>query len=90
MELKLFLTVFTTIFIAEIGDKTQLATMLYASSTDHGKLSVFLGASAALILASGFGVLVGTALSHAINPRSMSWIAGAAFIVVGIWTIIKA
>jgi len=90
MELKLFLTVFTTIFIAEIGDKTQLATLLYASGTDHNKLTVFAGASAALILASGLGVLVGTFLSHAIHPRYMSWIAGAAFILVGIWTIARA
>jgi putative Ca2+/H+ antiporter (TMEM165/GDT1 family) len=90
MELKLFLTVFITIFIAEIGDKTQLATLLYASGTDHHKLTVFAGASAALVLASGLGVLIGTALSQVVNPKVMSWIAGAAFIAVGIWTIGRA
>ena len=50
MDWKLLITVFSTIFIAEIGDKTQLATLLYASGADASKLTVFLGASLALIL----------------------------------------
>ena len=51
MELKALLTVFVTIFLAELGDKTQLATLLYASDKDVAKLTVFLGASLALIAA---------------------------------------
>jgi putative Ca2+/H+ antiporter (TMEM165/GDT1 family) len=90
MDWKLLLTVFSTIFVAEIGDKTQLATLLYASGAEVSKLTVFLGASLALILTSALGVLVGSALSHAINPKYLAWVAGVGFIAVGIWTIVKA
>jgi putative Ca2+/H+ antiporter (TMEM165/GDT1 family) len=90
MDWKLLLTVFSTIFIAEIGDKTQLATLLYASDVEVSKLTVFLGASLALILTSAVGVLVGSALSHYIDPKYLAWVAGVGFIAVGIWTIVKA
>jgi putative Ca2+/H+ antiporter (TMEM165/GDT1 family) len=90
MDWKLLLTVFSTIFIAEIGDKTQLATLLYASGTEVSKLSVFVGASGALILTSALGVLVGSAVSHYLNPKYLAWVAGIGFIAVGIWTIAKA
>ena len=49
MDLRFFLTVFTTVFLAELGDKTQLATFLYASDAAHSKLTVFLGAASALV-----------------------------------------
>jgi putative Ca2+/H+ antiporter (TMEM165/GDT1 family) len=90
MDWKLLLTVFSTVFIAEIGDKTQLATLLYASDVEVSKLTVFLGASLALILTSALGVLVGSALSHSIDPKYLAWVAGVGFIAVGIWTIVKA
>ena len=59
MDLKILLTVFTVIFVAEIGDKTQLATMLFAADKEVSKFTVFLGASLALIAASAIGVLAG-------------------------------
>jgi putative Ca2+/H+ antiporter (TMEM165/GDT1 family) len=90
MDWKLLLTVFSTIFIAEIGDKTQLATLLYASGPQANKPTVFLGAALALVLTSALGVLVGAFLSQYLNPKYLSWVAGAGFIVVGIWTILKA
>ena len=90
MDWKLLLTVFSTIFIAEIGDKTQLATLLYASGSQANKPTVFLGAALALVLTSALGVLVGAFLSQYLNPKYLSWVAGAGFIVVGIWTILKA
>jgi putative Ca2+/H+ antiporter (TMEM165/GDT1 family) len=90
MDWKLLFTVFATIFVAEIGDKTQLATLLYASGAEASRLTVFLGASLALILTSALGVLVGSALSHYINPQYLAWVAGVGFIAVGIWTIVKA
>jgi putative Ca2+/H+ antiporter (TMEM165/GDT1 family) len=90
MDWKLLLTVFSTIFVAEIGDKTQLATLLYASGVEVSKLTVFLGASLALMLTSALGVLVGSALSHYVDPKYLTWVAGVGFIAVGIWTIVKA
>jgi putative Ca2+/H+ antiporter (TMEM165/GDT1 family) len=90
MDWKLLFTVFATIFVAEIGDKTQLATLLYASGAEASKLTVFLGASLALILTSALGVLVGAALSQYLDPKYLAWVAGVGFIAVGIWTIVKA
>jgi len=90
MDWKLLCTVFATIFVAEIGDKTQLATLLYASGAEASKLTVFLGASLALILTSALGVLVGAMLSQHLNPKYLAWVAGVGFIAVGIWTIVKA
>jgi putative Ca2+/H+ antiporter (TMEM165/GDT1 family) len=90
MDWRLLFTVFSTVFIAEIGDKTQLATLLYASGPQTSKLTVFLGAALALVLTSALGVLVGALLSQYLNPKYLAWVAGAGFIAVGIWTILKA
>jgi putative Ca2+/H+ antiporter (TMEM165/GDT1 family) len=90
MDIKVLATVFATVFIAELGDKTQLATMLYAADREVSKWTVFLGASAALIVASGLGVLAGTVLSNFINERVLHYIAGVGFILVGIWTLVRA
>ncbi|WP_101760604.1 TMEM165/GDT1 family protein [Oceanicoccus sp. KOV_DT_Chl] len=87
MELKIFLTIFTTVFIAELGDKTQLATMLYAADKDVSKWMVFFAASAALILASAIGVIAGQWLSQHIDERQLSSIAGIGFIAIGVWTL---
>lgn len=90
MDPKILTTVFLTIFIAELGDKTQLATLLYAADKGVGKLTVFLGASLALITASALGVFAGHFLSEHINTRYLHYVAGAGFIAIGIWTLMKA
>jgi putative Ca2+/H+ antiporter (TMEM165/GDT1 family) len=90
MDLKLLLTVFSTVFIAELGDKTQFATLLYAAGPTNSKLTVFLGSALALVMASGIAVLAGSFFTQHINPKYLSWIAGLGFIGVGIWTIIRA
>ena len=90
MDWKLLVAVFSTIFIAEIGDKTQLATIFYASGAEYGKLTVFLGSSLALVSTSALGALVGTSLAQSLNPKYLSWVAGAGFIGIGLWMIIKA
>jgi putative Ca2+/H+ antiporter (TMEM165/GDT1 family) len=87
MEWKLFATVFGAIFIAEMADKTQLVTMLFAADKDAGKWTVFLGSALALTLASAIGVAAGALLSQVINARMMSIIAGAGFIVIGVFTL---
>lgn len=90
MDLKIFLTVFITIFIAEIGDKTQLATLLFAADKEVNKLTVFAGASLALIVAAGVGVLAGGIMSNYISEKYLHYIAGMGFIGIGIWAIVKA
>ena len=90
LDLKILFTVFGAVFIAELGDKTQLATMLFAADKQVSKWTVFIGASLALILASAIGVLLGSLLSNYINEKTLSYVAGCAFIVIGSYTIYQA
>ncbi|MEW8026692.1 MAG: TMEM165/GDT1 family protein [Candidatus Thiodiazotropha sp.] len=90
MDYKILATVFTVVFIAELGDKTQLATMLFAADKEVSKFTVFVGASLALILASGIGVLAGSLLSQYISEKHLHYVAGIGFIVIGVWTLLKA
>jgi putative Ca2+/H+ antiporter (TMEM165/GDT1 family) len=90
LEYKVLLTVFIAVFIAELGDKTQLATMLFAADKEVSKLTVFFGASLALIVASGIGVLAGSAVSQYIGEKQLNYIAGIGFIGIGAWTLVKA
>lgn len=89
VELKVLFTVFTAVFIAELGDKTQLATMLFAADKEVSKLTVFLGASLALIVASGIGVLAGGIISQYVSEKTLNYVAGAGFIAIGIWTVLR-
>ena len=88
MDLRLFATVFSTIFIAELGDKTQLATVLYASDASHPKFTVFAASAAALILTSALGVLAGSLVAEHVNPKIVRWAAGFGFIAVGVWVLL--
>ncbi len=90
MDYKILVTVFITVFIAELGDKTQLATLLFAADKEVSKWSVFFGASLALILTSAIGVLAGGVISSYISARHLSYIAGVGFIGIGIWTLFRA
>lgn len=90
MEFKVLATVFLTVFIAELGDKTQLATMLFAADKEVSKFTVFIGASLALILASAIGVLAGGLISQYVSERNLNYIAGIGFIGIGLWTLLRA
>ena len=90
IDIKVLATVFTAVFIAELGDKTQLATLLFASDKDVNKLTVFIGASLALIVATAIGVLAGGFLANYINIKYLNYIAGVGFIGIGLWTLISA
>ena len=90
MDWKILLTVFAVVFIAELGDKTQIATLLFATDQQVSKWLVFAGASLALICASALGVVAGGALSHVLNPKVLGTIAGAGFMVIGAFTLIKS
>lgn len=90
MNWELLSTVFTTVFLAELGDKTQLATLLYASREDRALLTVFIGAAGALVLTTALGVTIGGFIGRLVSPRALAYVAGTGFILVGIWTIVKA
>lgn len=82
MEWKIFGTAFLTLFLAELGDKTQLAVITMSAKTES-KVAVFLGASLALVLVSLLGVLVGGILSQYIPTEWLQRIVAVAFIVIG-------
>jgi putative Ca2+/H+ antiporter (TMEM165/GDT1 family) len=90
MDLKVLTTVFVSVFLAELGDKTQLATVLFASEADLSKVTVFVAASAALVVATGIGVLAGDLVSLYVNPTTLKYVAGAGFIAIGVWTLANA
>lgn len=90
MDMKLFVTVFATVFLAEIGDKTQLATLLYATDAKNSKWLVFAAAALALVITSAIGVIAGSFLSQHINPKYLNYLAGAGFIAIGVWTLARA
>ena len=90
MDWKIFLTIFAAVFIAELGDKTQLATMLFATDKEVSKYLVFFAASAALIVASAMGVLAGSLFSEFINEKYLHYIAGIGFIMIGAFTLYNA
>ena len=85
--LRTFGTIFLTVFLAELGDKTQLATMLFAAQ-GRSKWLVFAAAGAALVVAAEIGVLVGGAIERWVSPRTLKVIAGIGFIAIGLWTLL--
>jgi putative Ca2+/H+ antiporter (TMEM165/GDT1 family) len=89
VDWKILLTVFATVFIAELGDKTQLATLLFAADKEVSKWLVFAGASLALIATSAIGVLAGGVISRYVSEQTLHVIAGVGFIAIGLWTLWK-
>ncbi|MDW7650804.1 MAG: TMEM165/GDT1 family protein [Bacillota bacterium] len=83
MVFKAFLTTFALVFLAELGDKTQLATMLMVSQGQSAKI-VFLGAASALVLSSLIGVLAGAWLTRVFPPNVLQTGAGVAFMIIGL------
>ena len=90
MDWKVFITIFISVFIAELGDKTQLATMLFAADKEISKYTVFVAASAALVVAAAIGVLAGHLLSEYINTKYLHYVAGVGFIGIGLFTLYNA
>jgi len=90
MEFKILLMVFATVFVAELGDKTQLATVLFAARDGSNLLGIFIAASSALVLATAIGVAAGAAISSYLDPKYLAYIAGTGFMLIGAWTLWQA
>jgi putative Ca2+/H+ antiporter (TMEM165/GDT1 family) len=89
MDLALIASTFVTVFLAELGDKTQLA-IVTISGTSSRPLAVFLGSSLALVLASLLGAAAGGSLSTVIPADALQLAASAGFLILGIRLILKA
>ena len=87
MDFKTLLTTFAMIFLAELGDKTQLATLAFAAES-KSKFAVFLGSASALLLTSLLAVVFGSALSRLIPGNYIKIGAGALFILLGLWIVL--
>ena len=83
MLLTLLLTTFITIFLAEMGDKTQLTTITLSSTTNK-PLAVFLGSSIALVLATLLGALAGGSIANLIPAFLLKQLSGIVFLIIGI------
>jgi hypothetical protein len=88
MDFRLFLVTFAAVFLAELGDKTQLATMSFAAGNRHALVLVFAASSLALVATSGIGVLAGDALSRLVDPKHIRVGAGVLFILIGLATLL--
>jgi putative Ca2+/H+ antiporter (TMEM165/GDT1 family) len=86
MDWKLVGTTFAAVFIAELGDKTQLATLSFASS-GSSRWAVFLGSALALVATSALAVVAGEALTRVISPQLLKRLAGVSFVVIGGWVL---
>lgn len=87
--MKTLLIIFGSVLLAELGDKTQVATMLYATDESVRPLSVFVAASSALVVSTLLAVVFGSVITRFLHPATLKLIAGIAFIVVGITTILS-
>tara|TARA_B100001250_G_scaffold185687_2_gene159693 strand:- start:4145 stop:4438 length:294 start_codon:yes stop_codon:yes gene_type:complete len=89
MLITLLITTFVTVFLAEMGDKTQLTTITLSSTTNK-PLAVFIGSSFALIAATLLGVLAGGSISNLIPAYLLKLLSGIVFLIIGINILIES
>ncbi len=82
MDLSLLISTFLTVFLAELGDKTQLATVALSGTSDR-PLAVFLGSSTALVLASLLGAMAGGSIASLIPTEWLQLLAAVGFLIIG-------
>jgi len=86
--MKTYAVVFFSVFLAELGDKTQLATLLYAADPGASKAGVFVAAAGALVLSTLLAVTIGNGIGRWMEPRLIKTIAGIGFLAVGLWVLL--
>ena len=82
-------SIFAVVFLAELGDKTQLATLLFASDRDLDPLAVFAAAASALVVSTAIAVLIGNLGARYLEVVPLKLIAGVGFIAIGGWTLFE-
>ncbi|HET8819158.1 MAG TPA: TMEM165/GDT1 family protein [Xanthomonadaceae bacterium] len=88
--MKVMLLIFATVFIAEIGDKTQLATMLFSAEGKASPMQVFIASAGALVVAAAIGVAAGQVIEKFVSPQALKVVAGAGFVAIGAFTLYSA
>jgi putative Ca2+/H+ antiporter (TMEM165/GDT1 family) len=83
------ITTFIAVFLAELGDKTQIATFSFAANPQYNKWVVLLGSCSALVLISLLAVLIGAKAGDFVNPKVLKITSGLLFIGIGLFTIMK-
>lgn len=83
------LPIFIAVFLAELGDKTQLATVLFASDKDHSPVLVFIAAAGALVASTAVAVVLGQAAGKYLDIIPLKLIAGIGFITIGGWSVFE-
>lgn len=81
------LVIFITVFLAELGDKTQLATVLFAADRQHPPMMIFCAAALALLASTALAVALGTMAERTLATIPLKLVAGIGFLLVGAWTI---
>ncbi len=81
--------IFVTVFLAELGDKTQFAAMLFASKGEQNPWLIFMAASLALVASTAIAVVLGTCAAKHLDAVPLRLIAGVGFILIGGWTILE-
>ena len=81
--------IFVAVFIAELGDKTQLATVLFASEGNHSPWTVFFAAAGALVLSTAIAVLLGNFAGRYLEAVPLKLVAGVGFMAIGLWTVVE-
>jgi len=88
--MKTLLPIFVSVFLAELGDKTQLATLLFATDHNLSRRGVFVAASAALVLSTLLAVVLGEVVGRFVSPAALQVVAALGFIAIGVWMLFNA
>lgn len=88
--MRTYAAIFVSVLLAELGDKTQLATVLFASDRELSRWGVLVAAAGALVLSTALAVVVGRWLGVWLPPRHLRVIAGLGFVAIGVWLLVRA
>ena len=88
--MKPLLPIFISVFLAELGDKTQLATLLFATDQNLSRGGVFMAAAAALVLSTLLAVVLGEVVGRCVSPAVLQVVAALGFIAIGVWMLFNA